>query len=84
LAWGAYIEAYKKQHTKERPMLYTDHKSLFLAAMQAHLTDRAQFEALHHLLVVYWEAYHNPAIGVGAIAYAQDALIAAQLNSAEV
>jgi hypothetical protein len=68
-------------------MLYTDFDALCLAATQVDLTDPVQVETLRHLIWVYWEAYHNPPegiIGVGAITYAQDALIAAQLNSVEV
>ena len=67
-------------------MLYTDLESLALAATQIDITDATQIDRLRHLISVYWEAYQNPpdgVIGVGAITYAQDALIAAQLNTTE-
>jgi hypothetical protein len=68
-------------------MIYTDLESLALAATQIDVTDATQIERLRHLIKVYWEAYQNPPegiIGVGAVTYAQDALISAQLNAVEV
>jgi hypothetical protein len=65
-------------------MLYTDLESLALAATQIDITDSEQIDRLRRLISVYWEAYQNPPygiIGVGAITYAQDALIAAQLDT---
>lgn len=68
-------------------MLYTDLESLALAATQIDIHDAEQIALLQHLISVYWEAYHNPPegiIGVGAITYAQDALIAAQITTVEL
>jgi hypothetical protein len=67
-------------------MLYTDLESLALAATQIDPTDAEQVARLSHLIKVYWDAYQNPPegiIGVGAITYAQDALISAQLDTVE-
>jgi hypothetical protein len=67
-------------------MIYTDLESLALSATQIDVTDAAQIDRLRHLIKVYWEAYQNPPegiIGVGAITYAQDVLISAQLDTVE-
>jgi hypothetical protein len=67
-------------------MIYTDLESLCIAATQIDPADPAQIARLGDLMRVYFAAYHNPPkgiIGVGAITYAQDALIAAQLNTVE-
>jgi hypothetical protein len=65
-------------------MIYTDLEALCQALWQAHENDDPDgAKELVRLTKVYWEAYHNPpegVIGVGAITYAQEALIAAQLN----
>lgn len=67
-------------------MLYTDLESLALAATQIDTSDADQIDRLRHLIRVYWDSYQNPpegVIGVGAITYAQEALISAQLNTVE-
>lgn len=64
-------------------MLYTDIESLAIAATQIDATNEEQISRLRELIHVYFEAYQNPpqfVIGVGAITYAQDALVAYQLN----
>jgi hypothetical protein len=64
-------------------MIYTDIEALAQAVMQIDLSDDEQVSKIRHLVRTYWDAYHNPPegiIGVGAITYAQDALIEAQLN----
>lgn len=67
-------------------MIYTDMESLVHAIWASDTTSPDFPERAKHferLIQVYWKAYHNPpegVIGVGAITYAQDALIAAQLN----
>lgn len=64
-------------------MIYTDLEALCQAIWQADENDKAGFKELGRLTKVYWDAYHNPpegVIGVGAITYAQEALIKAQLN----
>ena len=64
-------------------MIYTDVEALAQAITQIDLSDTEQVTELGRLTKIYWDAYHNPpegVIGVGAITYAQEALIAAQLN----
>jgi hypothetical protein len=64
-------------------MIYTDIQALADAVLQIDLSDDDQVNKLRRLVQTYWDAYHNPPegiIGVGAITYAQDALIEAQLN----
>jgi len=64
-------------------MIYTDLEALCEALWQANENDPGWVKELGRLTKVYWDAYHNPpegVIGVGAITYAQEALIAAQLN----
>lgn len=64
-------------------MIYTDLEALSMALMQIDQSDEQQMKELGRLTKAYWDAYHNPpegVIGVGAITYAQEALIAAQLN----
>ena len=64
-------------------MIYTDIEALAIAINQIDLSDDKQVNKLRRLVQTYWDAYHNPPegiIGVGAITYAQDALIEAQLN----
>jgi hypothetical protein len=64
-------------------MIYTDIEALAVAVLQIDLSDDDQVNKLRRLVQIYWDARHNPpegVIGVGAITYAQDALIAAQLN----
>jgi hypothetical protein len=50
---------------------------------QGDKNDPDGVKELGRLTKVYWEAYQNPpegVIGVGAITYAQEMLIAAQIN----
>ena len=64
-------------------MIYTDIEALAIAINQIDLSDDEQVNKLRRLVQTYWDAYHNPPEGiicVGAITYAQDALIEAQLN----
>ena len=61
-------------------MIYTDLEALCQALWQADENDTDGIKELGRLTKVYWDAYHNPPEGVGAITYAQEALIAAQLN----
>ena len=64
-------------------MIYTDIEALAIAINQIDLSDDEQVNKLRRLVQTYWDVYHNPPegiIGVGAITYAQDALIEAQLN----
>jgi hypothetical protein len=69
--------------TRKETMVYTDLEALCEALWQADKNDTDGVRELGRLTKVYWDAYHNPpegVIGVGAITYAQEALIAAQLN----
>jgi len=64
-------------------MIYTDLETLCQALWEADKNDPDGVKELVRLTKVYWQAFHNPPegiIGVGAITYAQEALIAAQLN----
>ena len=65
-------------------MIYTDLEALCQALWQANENDDPDgVKELVRLTKVYWQAFHNPPegiIGVGAITYAQEALIEAQLN----
>jgi len=65
-------------------MIYTDLEALCQALWQAHENDDPDgAKKLVRLTKVYWQAFHNPPegiIGVGAITYAQEALIEAQLE----
>ena len=64
-------------------MIYTDLEALCQALWEADKNDPIWVKELGRLTKVYWDAYHNPpegVIGVGAITYAQEALIKAQLN----
>ena len=64
-------------------MVYTDLEALCEALWQADKNDTEGLKELGRLTKAYWDAYHNPpegVIGVGAITYAQEALIAAQLD----
>ena len=64
--------------------MITDLEALCQALWQANENDDPDgVKELVRLTKVYWQAFHNPPegiIGVGAITYAQEALIAAQLN----
>jgi hypothetical protein len=67
-------------------MIYTDLHSLCSAMIQCDTTDPlvvAEFRRLHR---IYFDALHNPpqfVIGVGAISYAQEMLVNAQLDNVE-
>ena len=65
-------------------MIYTDLEALCQALWQANENDDPDgVKELVRLTKVYWQAFQNPPegiIGVGAITYAQAALIEAQLN----
>ena len=66
-------------------MIYTDLEALALAATQIDPRDADSLSALSDLIQVYFDALHNAppgVIGVGAITYAQDCLVAAQLEGA--
>ena len=64
-------------------MIYTDLEALCQALWEADKSDPDGVKELVRLTKVYWQAFQNPPegiIGVGAITYAQEALIAAQLE----
>jgi hypothetical protein len=64
-------------------VIYTDLEALAIAATQMNPRDAESVAALSDLIRVYFDALHNPppgVIGVGAITYAQDCLVAAQLE----
>ena len=66
-------------------MLYTDLDSLLAAAAQLDAQDTEGLKKLGEFLGVYFQALNNPpqfVIGVGAITYAQEMLIAYQLEKA--
>ena len=66
-------------------MLHTDVDSLLAAAAQLNLDDKEGLKKLGEFLGVYFQALNNPpqfVIGVGAITYAQEMLIAYQLEKA--
>lgn len=68
-------------------MLYDNLDSLVQLLSQIDTTDTEQMEKLNALFKVYFDAERNPpfgVIGVGAITYAEDALIAYQLKKEEV
>lgn len=68
-------------------MLYDSLDSLVQLLSQIDTTDTEQMDKLNALFKVYFDALHNPplgVIGVGCITYAEDALIAYQLNKEEV
>lgn len=65
-------------------MLYTDLPSLLSAAVQLPADDTESLRRLGELIRVYQSALHNPpdgVIGVGAITYAEQALINHQLEN---
>ncbi len=64
-------------------MIYTDLEALAHAVLQMDVTDKDEVAALQRLVQIYFDALHNPpegVIGVGAITYAQEQLVAAQLD----
>ena len=67
-------------------MLYDSLDSLIALLSQIDTTDKEQMEKLNTLFEVYTDALYNPPIGiigVGAITYAENALIAFQLRKEE-
>ena len=65
-------------------MIYTSLRDIAQAAHQIDMTDTAQIDRLRKLIRVYMTAADSPpdgVIGVGVITYAEDALIAAQIDS---
>ena len=68
-------------------MLYDSLDSLVQLLSQIDTTDKEQMDKLNTLFEVYTDALHNPPIGiigVGAITYAENALVAYQLKKEEV
>jgi hypothetical protein len=66
-------------------MIYTDLEALATAASQLDPEDHEQVRLLQRLIKTYFDALHNPpdgVIGVGAITYAEQQLVAAQLDTA--
>ena len=64
-------------------MIYTDLTSLLSAALQLSADDTKSLRRLGELVRVYQTALHNPpdgVIGVGAITFAEQALINHQLE----
>lgn len=65
------------------PTSYTTLKSLTLAAMALSETDVGALKHLGILVNIYFDALYNPPVGivgVGAITYAESALVAYQLE----
>jgi hypothetical protein len=65
-------------------MLYTDLSSLCVGVAQCDMTDTASVAKYRQLIAVYFDALNNPpqfVIGVGAISYAQEMLVNAQLDN---
>ena len=64
-------------------MIYTDLGSLCKAVAKCDMNDSASVAKYRHLIAVYFEALNNPpqfVIGVGAISYAQEMLVSAQID----
>lgn len=64
-------------------MIYCDIDAIAMAAAQIDPSDEAQLKALVDLLRVYFDALNNPpdgVIGVGAITYAESALVDYQIK----
>jgi hypothetical protein len=65
-------------------MIYTDLESLCSAMVRCDLHDTDSVAVFRRLVRVYFDALHNPpqfVIGVGAISYAQEMLVNAQLDN---
>jgi hypothetical protein len=65
-------------------MIYTDINALVDAMYLCDLDDTDSVAMFRHLIAVYFDALHNPpqsVIGVGAISYAQEMLVKAQLDN---
>ena len=67
-------------------MIYTDMESLIKAASQTAVDNIDSLNRLKNLIGVYFDALENPplgVIGVGAVTYAEQALIDYQLDNVE-
>jgi hypothetical protein len=67
-------------------MIYTDLQALSCAMLDCDVFDADSVAMFRRLLRVYFDALHNPpqfVIGVGAISYAQEMLVNAQLDNLE-
>jgi len=67
-------------------MIYTDMESLLKVAAQIAADDIDSLYKLKDLICVYFDALDNPpqgVIGVGAVTYAEQALIDYQLDNVE-
>ena len=65
-------------------MIYTDLDSLCDGFHKCSIDDEDSLVVLRRLIGVYFDALHNPpqfVIGVGAISYAQEMLVNAQLDN---
>ena len=68
-------------------MIYDNLDALIALLGQIDLADETQAQGIKTLFEVYTDALYNPplgVIGVGAITYAENALIAFQLRKGEV
>tara|TARA_R110000824_G_scaffold173105_5_gene351147 strand:+ start:599 stop:802 length:204 start_codon:yes stop_codon:yes gene_type:complete len=67
-------------------MIYTDLCSLCEAVAKCDMDDTNSVAKYRQLIAVYFEALNNPpqfVIGVGAISYAQEMLVSAQIDIKE-
>mgnify|MGYP003642523387 CR=1 FL=1 len=67
-------------------MIYTDLKSLCEGIAQCDMDDTDSVVMFQHLILTYYKALENPpqgVIGVGAISYAQEMLVNAQIDNVE-
>jgi hypothetical protein len=65
-------------------MIYTDMNALVDAMYLCDIDDADSVAMFRRLIAVYFDALHNPpqfVIGVGAISYAQEMLVRAQLDN---
>jgi hypothetical protein len=65
-------------------MIYTDLAALSRAMLDCDMDDTDSVALFRRLYHVYFDALHNPpqfVIGVGAISYAQEMLVNAQLDN---
>ena len=68
---------------KGKPMIYENLDSIVALCGNFDCLSKGDKAYVSAMLKTYWEAYHNPPpgiIGVGAVTYAEGALIAFQLN----
>jgi hypothetical protein len=64
-------------------MIYTDLRSLCEGIAQCNMFDTDSVAKFSRLIAVYFDALDSPpqfVIGVGAISYAEDMLVSAQLD----